>query len=446
MTFRKTCIEEGIDKVVEWIAAVVPVRDPAVRLSLLIDQPSGGQRLDVGLDALDRDGDRFDDLTLALRLVGTKAFDESASEDVSVGLRYFDRPAGLSRDPDEPSASFSALAQRLIRVAKGAQRGGVGPAARSVRQIHGMLCGESGHSRVRISGASLQCGAAGALIRTSTAELEAYMGAKDVLSAVGALARLQSQGAGTKDIEAAIKRIEEIAPKKKVQAYQLPFSPKFNTDGSSWGPLAFHEDGSLLIRTDSSVMRFDPLQRVALPELESGPMTPWPFPVQSPSGVAFRGAIDPCDGGLLRVRMDRGGDSISEPIPVDSLELRGCSAAPRPIPVRPVLFTDSGLSLLVGNEPIWIESKGSKAKRQSPEQGRSPQGGPRSPDGKYLAHATSLGVLVMDDGKVQIWQADTMADDAKAYEKLSACSVAPGAKAVACIDGSFTRVFVGPGV
>jgi hypothetical protein len=279
--------------------------------------------------------------------------------------------------------------------------------------------------------------------RIAGAELEASLGAKDLLSALGAFDRLRSQGASAKDTDAAHKRIEKVAPRRDVQAYHLPFGPSVDESGGTWGPLAFHEDGSLLIRTNTSVMRFDPKLRVALPDAESGPMAPWAMRVETPAGAAFEGVLDPCDGGLLRARMRRGGASTQEPIPLDSLVLRGCAGSPRPVSARPVLFTESGLSLLVAGGPMWLATNGSKAKRQVPEQGKGPLGGPRSPDAKHLAHATSLGVLVLGtDGQGQLWRTESMASG---YEKLAACTVSNGATAAACIDGSLTRVFVTAG-
>lgn len=442
MSLRRTCMEEGSETITEWITAVIPMRDPAVRLALLIDQPSGGERLEVTFDGQDRDGDQFDDLLAAIRLTGApKTFEENTSEDVFVSLRYFDRPAGLSRDPHEPSSSFASLAKRLDRVAKGSQRDSVWPSARASRRIHQMLCAESGHARVYVGGAPLQCGAVDAMHRIAEAELEAALGAKDLLSALGSYDRLRSQGASAKDTDAAQKRIEKAAPRRDLQAYHLPFGPSVDESGGTWGPLAFHEDGTLLIRTDTSVMRFDAKQRVALPNPPSGPMAPWAMGVEGPGDVAFDGIVDPCDGGLLRARMRRGGASTQEPIPLDSLVLRGCKgAAPRPVSARPVLFTESGLNLLVAGGPIWLATNGSKTKRQVPDQGKGPLGGPRSPDGKHLAHATSLGVLVLGaDGQGQLWRTESMASG---YEKLAACTVSNGATAAACIEGSLTRVFV----
>lgn len=440
VTFVRVCSKEGDTSVTEWKAAVVPVRDPAVRLAFLIDQPSGADRLRLTLDGLDRDGDRFDDLLVTAQLEGKpKELDEPVPENVSVNLHYFDRPAGLSRDPHEPAASFRSLAKRLSGDARGSNRDRVLPASRAARRMHEMLCAEGG-PRVRIGGAPLQCGATEALQQVVRAELDAALGLDDLLSAVGAFDRLQAQGANAKESDAARKRIEETVPRRDVDSYHLPFGPS-NSGAVSWGALAFDDTGALMIRTDASVMRFDPKTRVAVPDPASGPVAPWKTRVESTDGsVALESVVDPCDGGLLHASLRRGGDSVSVPLPVDPISTRGCSGDQRSVEVRPVLWSDQGLLLIVIGTPVWIANDGSRARRVVPADGQGPAGGPKSPNGKSLAHASSLGVLVLgSDGKGALWRSASMA---AGYDQLTGCTVSNGATAVACIDGSRTRVFL----
>jgi len=442
LSFRRTCSDKETEVVTEWKAVVVPVRDPAVRLDVLIDQPSGAEQLALELDGLDRDGDQFDDLLASVRLTGSiKSFDEPDTGDIAVSLHYFDRPAGLSRDPHEPSNSFAALARRLDRDADGSNRSAVWPAARETRRIHRMLCAEAGHPRVRIGGAPLQCGATDALHRIATAELDATLGAGALVSAMGAFDRLQAEGASAKDTDAARKQLEKSAPRRDVDSYHLPFGPG-PADTASWGSLAFAGDGALLIRSDSSVMRFDPKSRVALPDPASGPVPPWGIRVEAPGGAAvLEGVKDPCDGGLLQAQLRRAGTTVTVPLPLDPLTTRGCSGnEPRTVGVRPVAWTDQGLAMVVAGTSLWLQTDGSKVKRQPPSAAGAPMGGPASPDGKSVALASSLGVLVVgEQGKGQLWRSASMASG---YERLTACTVSNGATAVACVDGSRTRVFV----
>jgi hypothetical protein len=430
ITFRRVCTEGGKTLTTDWVAAVVPVRSPAMRFQLLVvDQPPDGQ-LETVLDALDRDGDQFDDLLVALQWKGSrKAFEEPPSENVAVTLRYFDRPAGLSRDPHEPASSFTTLAQRLERMAKGGGRDGVAPLARAARQLHHALCAEGSSPRLTVLGDGVQCGSRDAMLRVTVAEMDAALGAKDVLTAVGAFDRLQGQGAGAKEIDAARKRLEKSAAFHDVESYQLPFGPAVNPQGSSWSPLAFHQDGSLLIRTDASVMRFDAKLRIALPAHETGPIAPWAMRVEAPgSSTSFEGLEVPMGGGLLRARLIRGGEAQEATLPLDTTA---------PIATaRPVAWTSAGLSLLTGLGPVWVATDGTKTPEPSPWV----MGSPRSADGKVLVHASSLGVVVLGpDGKASVWKTGAMASG---YEKLLGCAVSNGAAAVACIDGTMTRVFV----
>lgn len=443
MNVRRTC-GGGHDAVVtEWIAVVVPVRDPAVRLTFLIDQPSEEERLEVLVDGMDRDGDQFDDLLATVHLAGVPGeIEEPPPGDVWVSLHYFDRPAGLSRDPHQPAASFTAIARRLDREAKGSKRESVPAAARQTRRIHGMLCAEAGRPRVRVGGAPLQCGATDAMHDVTRAELDASLGAGHLVSALGAFERLQALGAGAKETDAARKAFEKAAPRRETDSYFLPFGPGTRDETASWGPLAFDPQGSLLIRTDASVMRFDPKTRVAVPDPESGPVPPWAMRVQAPGGQAtLEGVVDPCDGGLLQARLRRGGEATFVHLPVDPVTSRGCTASgQRSVDVRPVLWSDQGLSTIVAGTSLWMSTDGSKVKRAPLPEGRSPLGGPKSPDGKTAAHASELGVLVTETGgSARLWRSASMASG---YERLTACTASDGASAVACVDGTRTRVFV----
>jgi hypothetical protein len=437
ITFRRTCTEGTRTVTTEWVAAVVPMRSPAMRFQLLVvDQPPDEQ-LETVLDALDRDGDQFDDLLVTLAWKGSRrTFEEPPTDNVAVTLRYFDRPAGLSRDPHEPASSFTSFAQRLERMAKGSGRDGVAPLARTARQLHHAVCAEGSRPRLTVLGDGVQCGSRDAMLRMTTAEMDAALGAKDTLAAVGAFDRLRGQGAGAKELDAARKRLEKAAPLHEVQSYHLPFGPAMNPQGSSWSPLAFHQDGSLLIRTDASVMRFDAKLRIALAAHETGPMAPWAVRVEAPgSSASFEGIEVPMAGGLLRARLIRGGEALEAPLPLDA-------TAPVVI-ARPVAWTSTGLSLLTGLGPVWVATDGAKAKRQAPEPSPWVMGSPRSPDGKVLVHASSLGVVVIGpEGKTSVWKTGAMASG---YENLLGCAVSNGAAAVACIDGTMTRVFVNGG-
>ena len=429
---RRTCTTLGGGKqVVEWKAVVIPVRDPAVRLSLLIEQPGSGDGVEVDLDGLDRDGDQFDDLVATFSLQGETA--------ASVAMHYFDRPAGLSRDPHEPAASFRSIGSQLARTARGdSTRGKVPATARAARRLYRALCAESRRPLVRVGGTPIQCGASEGVQRIAAAELAAALADKQWLVAVGVFDRATTTATGDKDDLQ--KKLEAAAPPREVDTYHLPFGPQV-VAGPSWGGLAFEADGALLIRTDQSVMRFDPKTRVALPERADGPIAPWDRALTGPNGEGrVERVYDPCDGGLLRAVVQSGANRAEVALPADSATSDGCGANGRDVAVTPLAWTGAGPSLFVEQVPVTIAKDLSNATMGRPATGAGHRGGPMSPDGKTLVFANRLGLLVVgDDGKPQLWRSPAMA---AGYERQSGCAVANGGGAVACSDGKRTRVFV----
>jgi len=430
LSIRKICPIGTKNVTTQWVAALVLERNPALRFQLIVDQPPI-EKLEISLDALDRDGDGFDDLLVSFQSNGsTAAFEEPKTENAVATLRYFDRPAGLSRDPHEPTSSFLAMAQRLERLAKGNAKDSVAPIARATRQLHLSLCGE-GDSRIKIMGQPLQCGSRDAMTRITTAELDAALGSKDILSALGAYERLREQGTGTKELDTIRKRIEKAVPSRSVQAYFLPFGPSVDPSGGTWSPLAFLPDGSLLIRTDNSVMRFDAKLRIALPDPDSGPIAPWSLRVEASGGSTSFEGVEGRDGWLW-ARWRRGNDTIEALLPFDT-SLTKTTA-------RPVAWSSTGLHLLTSLGPVWVSTQGSKVKRTIPEATPGSLGSPRSPDGHQLVHASSLGLVVLDIGNdATLWRAPSLPNG---YEKLAGCVISNGATAVACIDSAMTRVFL----
>lgn len=448
VSVMRICSKDESTTVNQWFAAVSPTRDPVVRMAFFVDQPSEDNALEFTFDASDRDGDSLDDLLVTVQMSAPPAwFDERGAENPAVVLRYFDRPAGLSRDPQEPSRSFAAIVQRLKRLAKGKQRELVAPEARSARLLYQLLCAESSRAKVRTDVATVSCGVKDMLGSISLAEIDASIGANNTLSAVsavGAFERMRLNKASEKDLQQAKKTLEGAFPARNMDSYYLPFGPTVVPSGVTWGPLAFHTDGALLIRTDTSVLRFDPKGRVALADPESGPITPWDLRVVAPDGVvAFAGVEDRCRGGLAVGKLLRGRQLSHVLLPMDPLDSGACAGdTPRFVDTSPLVFFAGGLSLIAGDSALYIATDASKAVRQAPMPAPAPYGSSRSPDGKWFAKASSLGVLVVgDNGAGQLVRSATMQNG---YEKLKACTVANGATAVACCDGTTTRVFVMP--
>src|SRR5262249_9551197 len=114
-----------------WIASIrLGPPGPSLGLELRIATPRPGEALKGSLDGADRDGDGNDDLTANVTLSGAPLPMPDPGP-VTASVRFFDRPAGLSRDPSEPDTSLRAAASKLVSDArKKATAGTVAAAAR----------------------------------------------------------------------------------------------------------------------------------------------------------------------------------------------------------------------------------------------------------------------------------------------------------------------------
>jgi len=433
ISVRQACADSPDTASNEWIAAVSPARNPAVAYQLtMVGGPYDGL-FEAVVDAVDRDGDGLDDLQIRFRIKpSSKVYEEAATENINASVRYFNRPAGFSKDPSEPASSFATMAQRAEKMAKGKDRDAVRPLARAVRQLYQGLCMEGGQPRVSVMGGKLECGAKASILRVTAAEIEAAIGAKDIFGAVGAFERLLTQGAGPKEIDAARSMIDKAVPPRDVQAYQLPFHPSMNPNGTSKSPLAFDSEGTLLIRTDMSAMRFDPKQRIALEDPESGPLPPWAVRVESTdSRVAFDGIETTSNGRAFLAKLIEGGNTIRVPLPIDP--------TPQPIAVTPVGWNASGIHILTSLGPIFVATDGTKSAQRPPWAVPWTPGAPLSANGNHLVVASSIGVVVVTGETAAAWRTSAITSG---YEKLQGCVIANDQAAVACLDGKMTRVFL----
>ncbi len=449
VTVRRTClVDRAPAPATKWWSVVVPSRTPAERLTLTTVDQRSVERLDVQIDALDRDGDQFDDVLVTLAMLGPDpAFDEDSSPAISVDLAYFDRPAGLSRDPHEPAASFRSIADKLARQVKTKKaRGAVGPSARRVRELFRSICGEWGATALEIGGAPLQCGAGDAMDRVDRADLEAALQTGDLLKAVATLSRIAREpgaqhGTVPDELRSLVTKSFAI---QEVDSYHLPFAPEPAAAKETWGGLSFDASGALLIRTASSVMRFDARTRVALPDGPEGPIAPWPLEVASPDGaMTVQSVYDPCDGGPLRLTMRTTKGLLDQAIPIDPMPGNACAkGAPPPIARwRASAWTKAGLELLVEGIPLTVAADGKRIKPARLAAQPGVRAGARSPDGTALVIETAEGVAVVPDlAKPQLWRVKGSPD---AHLRLHDCVVAPRAAAVACVDGHRTRVMIG---
>lgn len=427
-----------------WVAVIMPSRTQALRQTFEFGALDSGESLELELDALDRDGDGFDDLQATFTLQGKAnwlAWPDPGP--MTVKLQYFDRPAGLSREPHEPAASLRTLAGQASAIRKQGWEA-VASASARVRQLHDLLCAEGRHASVKVQGAALNCAAQEAVSRVEQAEAEAAVQAGNVLWALSVLDRMQSAALYDADkVQRVRQRIEQSLGVQDTDGYHLPFAPAPSAQ-PGWTGLAF-ASGALLIRTANSVMRFDPRSRVALPDPPEGPIQSWSEQVRSPDGALWLQSVrNACDGGFITAHLEPtapGTEPLVALVPVLARPVASCpSEGWVPADTRVLGWSNQGLELLVHGAPVSLVIDRKHALPGYLSWSGSALGSARSPDGKLVVHASTLGLVVVGtDSKARLWQAEAFKGQ---RAELQQCAVADGAAAVACVDGKRTRVLV----
>ena len=398
--FEPRCTSRS--RAVRWLAVLrVPAlgSTPAIGLELRLGPPFDGESILIGGDARDRDADGRDDITLKLTLAGASR--PLPFKDVSAGatLAFFDRPAGLSRDPQEPEASFKNLAFSLVADARrkvSAPR--IAGAAIALRRLHAILCEESGRSLVSTNAWPIRCGENRVLEDAATAEVEAALNLGDPIAALAALARLDAFGPRRKDVEALVaKNVPSIAAKS---LYRTSVAPAVEASPAH-GPLAFNAGGDLLVHTVDSVFRVD---RTAFSEARVDAALVWPkrlsFPSDAPAWT-LSGVEQRCDESVLLAHFEtRKGEEVGKtdvllPIAIPAR----CTPSPR-LPVDLLGSSTQGMLFAVQGEVIAVPAaeppRPVLAETFTAVPGAAvPLGVARSPDGGTLAISTVRGVLVV---------------------------------------------------
>jgi hypothetical protein len=456
-----------------WAAVVwVPPRAkgagagvPSLHFSLMVSDPPGAPTLTLDADGSDYDGDGIDDVALRVTLEGgSPPFDPGPR--VSALLRWIDRPAGMSREPDQPEASFHALASMAAsRAAKAKDAPTVPTLVRQVRALYGAICAEGGSPRLTRStdargpaGAAaspraveertIVCGGASrALEDAGLAEARAQVTMGDVIAAIAALDKAQQPPASrtaarTTEAQAWIAQVAPVVPVAS-SLRAIGAVPLIDHGRSpSWGALTFEPSGKLLVRTLAQVVRVDPAQG---DEAEAGDVPAWKVAVQSPDGsLRWSDVVDPCDGSALRATFaavggagEAEGREVLLPI-AGRLGARCVAGKGEPAFASPVAWGQGGLVALVTGQPVAFAVDLSRAVLQpGPTAQPTTAGAPRSPDGKTLVLPTPLGILV-HGARTRLLRARELEG---AYPELRDCAVSDDASRVACVRGG--RAFVG---
>jgi len=456
-TCPKDVAEQGPDRVVALVAFSDSLR---TRFALPIIDPPGGQTLAVELDGTDVDGDGLDDATLRVSLEGGEPPFEPGPL-VRAVFRWFDRPAGMSREPGEPEKSFHAIAAQANQASSRAQAKDAPSAialAAAGRFLFQAICAESPVRRVAAPPATspLACEAGHALEELGLAAAHAYTKQGDVLRAIAALdgAELPPATRTPARVTEATAAITALAP--AVQAVDLraiSAVPRLGADSASWGALRFEPSGQLLVRTLAGVVRVDPVHG---DEADAAGVLAWPIKVTSPDGkLRLEGAFaTPC-GGLYRgaaleaTLLGAEGtpaatDATSIALPIIAPLSPRCTTAREPISVLPIAWGPGGLELVAAGEPVLLSAGTAGAWKASPLLQLVGQpvipGSPRSPDGATLVVPTSLGIFVRG-AKTRIFRAKELEHG---YGELRDCTVSDDAARVACVRGGVAFVGVWP--
>lgn len=436
-------------------------RPPELALEVRVGQLAPGEDMSVAIDTQDRDGDGRDDIAAKLTLSGTlKPFSGAVGPfptvpPVSASVAFFDRPAGLSRDPSEPEASLEAFVRDkglLAAAKKKDTAGSVAAAVHQIRRFRSLVCEESGRAAVTTSAGPIRCGDPGSLAEASLAEATAAFTLNDPARGLAAIGRLDAlPGLGDARKREIMKLLGRGAPFAKVEVvHRAAAVPAISTE-AGYGPLAFDAGGDLLVRTASGVVRID---RTSFAET---PATVAAWPDKLVAGAFALARVEQrCDSPTLIAVFESASEGESAtgqaesplplfaPVTARGLPGYGRCTAIESVPVTPVGWVPE-LGLVVGIGPDLVAVKKQpeatvvslpKLPLPAPlDVGSVPAGAARSPDGSTVALPTSRGLLVAPAGSAaKLWTGQEI-------EQATACVPSPGGARVACVGGGAALIY-----
>ncbi|HVJ88783.1 MAG TPA: hypothetical protein VM580_03200, partial [Labilithrix sp.] len=411
---------------------------PAVALDATVSDPREAAKLSIDVDAADRDGDGIDDVVLRVGLEGG-GVGESVPR-LTAKLAFFDRPAGPSRDPDEPEASLKAIAaQATARSAKAKEAASVPPLVQQMRALYRAMCLEGGAPRItKIHGGSaVSCGASKQLEDAGLAEVRAYVTQSDALRARFAADAVQAPpatktAAKTTELQKLLADVAPITEAKSVRV--LGAAVDAGRDGPpEWGPLAFERTGKLLVRHGKSVVRVDP----ETGDVEPSDVPAWQDEVLSPDGkTRWIEAYHACEGVVLRATFapTEEGEMHDVVLPIPPRLGKSCSgsrgAAASAIPIA---WGRRGLEAIVAGQPVLIKNDPPDASILTAFTDEvPPPGSPRSHGTRTLALATPSGVLVNGRPAPGRWTM-VRSPDLEPYADVRGCTINDDGSLVACV-------------
>ncbi|MCL2724975.1 MAG: hypothetical protein FWD69_11120 [Polyangiaceae bacterium] len=410
-------------------------QNPGVAFDMLVRDPVSAPKLAIDVDGADRDHDGIDDVTLLVTIDGGGPPFEPGPK-LTAKVAFFDRSAGLSRDPGEPEASLKAIAaQATARAQRSKDAASVPVLVQQMRALYRAICDEGGAPRFVKApggGGAVACGTSKPLEDAGVAEVRAYVALGNALAAVTAaeVAQLPPATKTAAKTTELSQLLEQIAPVSQATSVRTLTATVAKTRAAhpAWGPLAFEASGKLLVRGGTNVVRVDP---------ESGEETiadvaPWPSQVLSPDGKSrWLEAYHACEGVALRTTFvnDTDGDLKDVLLPIAPVLGARCSGARGEAAVAvPLAWTSRGLEAVVAGELLLIRPESARATiLASTLDEPPPLGSARSPNGKMFAVPVRDSVLVRG---ARSWRA--RAPELEPYTALRGCTVSDDGTHLAC--------------
>ncbi|MCL2776416.1 MAG: hypothetical protein FWD73_00320 [Polyangiaceae bacterium] len=412
-------------------------RDPTITFDMIVRDPAFSPRLAIDVDGSDRDHDGIDDVTLRVTIDGGGPPFEPGPK-LTAKVAFFDRSAGLSRDPSEPEASLKVIAAQATTRAKGKDVAAVPVLVQQMRALYRAICEEGGAPRfvtARTGAGAIACGASKSLEEAGIAEVRSRVARGDALGAVTAadLAQLAPATKTTAKTNELAQLLEQIAPLTQAKNSRVLATTTTKARAAAahpaWGSLTFDPGGKLLVRTGSKVVAVDPDSG----EEQATDIAPWPSQVLSADGKSrWLEAYHACEGVALRATFaptDADGDVKDILLPIAPVLGTRCSGARgEAADAVPLAWTARGLEAVVAGVPVLIRPEAPKATiLASWLEEPPPLGSARSPNGKLYAVPSREGVL--------LGGARAMRGRAAEFEPFSAlrgCTVSNDGAHVAC--------------
>lgn len=416
--------------------------EPSVAFDALVLDPREAPKLTVDVDMVDRDKDGLDDVVLNMAIAEPTS-GRSKAPRIAAKLAFFDRPAGPSRDPEEPEASLRVIARDLAaRASKAKEASAVPPLVREVRALYRAMCLEGGQPRIaKIHGAdATPCGASKSLEEIGVAEVRAYVHAGDALRAYAAAAEVQlapatKTAAKTTEVQ---KLLRDVAPPIDASRARVLSVLVDAARGAQpeWGPLAFEAASKLLVRHGKVVTRVD----LDSGEEEETDIPPWRDDVLSPDGKSrLIEAYHACEGVALRATFaptDADGDMAEVLLPIAPHLGKSCRGAANSrgdaASVTPIAWGSRGLEAIIAGQPVLLRPQPPEASPLGSFSEQPPMGSPLARSGKSIAVATSSGVLLQRG--TPRWSL-VKAPELEPYTSIRHCTANDDGSRVACLRG-----------